>query len=111
MKSIIAGFIVLLQLELINAQEKKWTLEECISYAVTNNITLQRQRLQTEIANADLLQSRLAFLPSLNAGSDGRVGFGRSVDPVTNLITFKQNISHSYYITSNFNIFNGFSAM
>jgi outer membrane protein TolC len=95
----------------LEAQEKKWTLEECISYAVTNNITLQRQRLQTEIANTDLLQSKLAFIPSLNAGSDGRVGFGRSVDPVTNLITFKQNISHSYYITSNFTIFSGFSAL
>ena len=95
----------------LDAQEKKWTLEECISYAVTNNITLQRQRLQTEISNTDLLQSKLAFLPSLNAGSDGRVGFGRSVDPVTNLITFKQNISHSYYITSNVTLFSGFSAM
>ncbi len=103
--------IVLCHLNFLNAQEKKWTLEECITYAVTNNITLQRQRLQTEIANADLLQSKLGLLPSLNAGSDGRVGFGRSVDPVTNLITFKQNISHSYYITSNFNLFSGFSSM
>lgn len=93
------------------AQEKKWTLEECIDYAITNNISLQRQRLQTEITKTNLLQSKLNVLPSLNAGSDGRIGFGRSVDPVTNLITFKQNISHSYYITSNFNLFNGFSTM
>ncbi|HLN56610.1 MAG TPA: TolC family protein [Bacteroidales bacterium] len=95
----------------INAQGKKWTLEECINYAVTNNISLQRQSLQTEMVKADLLQSKMAVLPSLNAGSDGRVGFGRSVDPVTNLITFKQNISHSYYITSNVTIFNGFATM
>lgn len=90
---------------------KKWTLEECISYAVTNNITLQRQRLQTEITRTDLLQSKMGMLPSLNAGSDGRIGFGRSVDPVTNLITFKQNISHSYYISSNLNLFSGFATM
>ncbi|MGE5421444.1 MAG: TolC family protein [Chloroflexota bacterium] len=94
-----------------NAQGKKWTLEDCINYAVTNNISLQRQSLQTEMVRADLLQSKMAVLPSLNAGSDGRVGFGRSVDPVTNLITFKQNISHSYFITSNVNIFNGFANM
>jgi len=108
---LITGFILIYHMTFLNAQDRKWTLEECIDYAVTNNITLQRQRLQTEISNTDLLQSKLSLLPSLNAGSDGRLGFGRSVDPVTNLITFKRNISHSYYITSNFNIFSGFSTM
>lgn len=91
--------------------EKKWSLEDCINYAVTNNITLQRQRLQTEMTKTDLLQSKMSMLPSLNGGSDGRIGFGRSVDPVTNLITFKQNISHSYYISSNLNLFSGFATM
>jgi outer membrane protein len=95
----------------IRGQEKKWTLEDCINYAITNNISLQRQRLHTEIARVNLTKSRLDVLPSLNAGSDGRIGFGRSVDPVTNLITFKQNISHSYYITSNVNLFRGFATM
>lgn len=93
------------------AQDKKWTLQECIEYAVNNNISLQRQRLQTEMKKADLTQSRLNVLPSLNLGSDGRIGFGRSVDPTTNLITFKQNISHSYYITSGITLFNGFSIL
>lgn len=96
---------------LLNAQEKKWTLEDCISYAITNNISLQRQKLQTEITKTDLMQSRLSVLPSLNAGSDGRVGFGRSVNPVNNDITFQQNISHSYYISSGVTVFNGFATL
>ncbi|HEX2922063.1 MAG TPA: TolC family protein [Bacteroidales bacterium] len=91
------------------SQEKSWTLEDCISYAITNNLELQRQRLQTETAEADLLQSRLALLPSLNMGSDGRVSFGRSVNPKTNLITFNQNLSNSYYINSGVTLFNGFA--
>lgn len=53
----------------------------------------------------------MSVVPSLNLGSDGRIGFGRSVDPVTNLITFKQNISHSYYITSGITLFNGFAIL
>lgn len=105
---LIAGYS---NLDAQDIPEKKWTLEDCINYAVTNNITLQRQRLQTEMTKADLLQSKMSTLPSLNAGSDGRIGFGRSVDPVTNLITFKQNISHSYFISSNINLFNGFATM
>jgi outer membrane protein TolC len=95
----------------LNAQGKKWSLEDCINYAITNNIGLQRQRLQTDVAQVNFTKSRMDVLPSLNAGSDGRIGFGRSVDPVTNLITFKQNISHSYYITSGINLFKGFATM
>jgi outer membrane protein len=95
----------------ISAQGKIWTLEDCISYAVTNNIGLQRQRLQNETAEANLLKARMDVLPSLNFGSDARVGFGRSIDPVTNLITFKQNLSNSYSLSSSINIFNGFTAL
>lgn len=93
------------------AQEKKWTLEDCINYAVTNNLGLKRQVLQTETAEAAYTKSKMDLLPSLNLGSDARLGFGRSVDPVTNLITFKQNISNSYSLSTNLQLFNGFSTM
>lgn len=89
---------------------KKWTLEDCINYAVENNIGLKRQRLQTESTEADLLKSKLDLLPSLNLGSDANLGFGRSINPVTNLITFKQNISNSYSVNSSLQIFSGLAA-
>jgi outer membrane protein len=95
----------------ISGQEKLWTLEDCINYAVSNNIGLQRQVLQTETSQANLLKSKMDLLPSLNLGSDARIGFGRSIDPVTNLITFKQNISNSYSLNSNLQLFNGFAAL
>ncbi|MGB8490066.1 MAG: TolC family protein [Bacteroidales bacterium] len=93
------------------AQTKKWTLEDCINYAIKYNIGLQRQELQTSTAEADLLKSKMNMLPSLNFGSDAQLGFGRSIDPVTNLITFKQNISNSYFINSNIQLFSGFAAL
>jgi outer membrane protein len=95
----------------INAQDKKWTLEDCINYAVTNNLGLKRQTLQTETAEANLLKSKMDVLPSFNVGSDARIGFGRSVDPVTNLITFKQNISNSYSLNTNLDLFRGFTTL
>jgi outer membrane protein len=95
----------------IAGQEKKWTLEDCINYAVTNNINLQRQKLQTEVADVNSLQSKMNLLPSLNFGSSARVGFGRSIDPVTNLITFKQNLSNSYSLNTQIQLFNGFAAL
>ncbi|HBE39898.1 MAG TPA: hypothetical protein DDW27_01585 [Bacteroidales bacterium] len=93
------------------AQIKKWTLEDCIGYAVVNNLNLKRQMLQTENAEANFLKSKMDMLPSLNFGSNANLGFGRSIDPVTNLITFKQNISNSYSLNSNFQLFTGFNAL
>jgi outer membrane protein TolC len=92
-------------------QGQKWTLADCISYAVSNNIDLKRQELTTESYRADLAKSRMDMLPSLNVGSDARVGFGRSIDPVTNLITFKQNLSNSYNLSSSLEIFSGFTTL
>jgi outer membrane protein TolC len=67
--------------------------------------------LQTESAEADLLKAKLNMFPSLNFGSDARVGFGRSIDPVTNLITFQQNLSNSYSLSSYLQLFSGFAAL
>jgi outer membrane protein len=100
-----------ISLDPLFSQVKKWTLEDCINYAVTNNLQLKRQNLITETREGDLLKSRMDFLPSLNLGSDARVGFGRSIDPVTNLITFKQNISNSYSLTTSFTLFTGFTKL
>ena len=113
MKRIIWIFLLFLILCLrkISAQGRIWTLEDCINYAVTNNIGLQRQRLQTESAVVNLLKAKLDLFPSLNFGSDARVGFGRSIDPVTNLITFKQNLSNSYSLNSTIQLFSGFATL
>lgn len=89
------------------AQQKKWTLEDCINYAITNNINLQRQQLLTESAELNYFKSKMDALPVLNAGTDANLGFGRSVNPVTNLITFKQNLSNAYSINSSVDLFNG----
>lgn len=95
----------------LSAQQEKWTLGDCIIYALENNIGLQRQELLTETAGVNLTKARMDLLPDLNLGSDARVGFGRSIDPVTNLITFKQNISNSYSLNSSIELFNGFATL
>jgi outer membrane protein len=95
----------------ISAQQKKWTLEDCINYAIANNIGLQRQRLQTEIEQVNLLKSKMDILPSLNAGADASVQYGRSIDPRSNLITFSQNLRNGYDLSSNMSLFNGFAAL
>ena len=91
----------------LTAQEKKWTLEDCINYAITNNINLQRQKLLTESAEVNYLKARMDILPNLNLGADANLGFGRSINPVTNLYTFKQNFGNQYSANSQVDLFRG----
>ena len=104
----ILSLLIIFCFQDINAQVKKWTLEDCINYAITNNIGLQRQRLLTESKKTDLLASRAALLPNLNAGSDLTVTDGRSIDQ-QNLITFNRNVQNNVNITSYVVLFNGFT--
>lgn len=48
---------------------RKWTLAECIDYALANNISLQKTRLNKLSAQEDVLQSKAALLPSLSAST------------------------------------------
>lgn len=108
----IISFILVLPWSFCYGQEvQKWTMDDCINYAIENNIGLKRQELQTDNYEANLLKSKFDFLPSLNFGSDAQVGFGRSINPVDNTITFEQNISNSYAIRTNLNLFNGLSML
>jgi outer membrane protein len=92
----------------LSAQEKKWTLEDCINYAVENNIGLQRQRLLTQSKEADLLASRMSLLPNLNAGANIQLANGRSIDQ-TNAIAFNKNLTNTIGVSSDVVLFNGFT--
>lgn len=46
--------------------QKEWTLQECIDYALENNIQLQQKQLSLESSMVDLAQSRASRYPTLN---------------------------------------------
>ena len=50
--------------------QKQWTLQECIDYAMVNNITLQKQKLTKEIATEELKGAKAALLPTLSASTN-----------------------------------------
>jgi outer membrane protein len=105
---LIISLLIVLCFQEISAQVKKWTLEDCINYAVTNNIGLQRQRLLTLSKEADLLASRMNLLPNLNAGSQLYLANGRSIDQ-TNAIVFNKNLTNTLGVFSNLVLFSGFT--
>ena len=105
---LIISLLIVLCFQEISAQVKKWTLEDCINYAVTNNIGLQRQKLITQSKQADLVTSRMNLLPNLNAQSNLQVANGRSIDQ-SNSIAFNKNLTNTLGVGSNIVLFNGFT--
>jgi outer membrane protein len=106
-------FLVLISTVLligVNAQ-KRWTLQECIQYALDNNIQIKRQELQTEIAKNDYHQSKMQRLPDLNGTASHNWNFGRNIDRFTNEILTTNVVSDNFAIQSNMVLFSGFQIL
>lgn len=82
----------------IAAQDKIWSLDECMRYAVENSPKVKQQMYTNDIYKVEKQSAIASFLPSISTGVDAQYRFGRSVDPETN----------TYVNTSTFN--NGYSA-
>lgn len=67
-----------------SSQEDTWTLERCVSYALSHNISIQQSALNERLAALTLKQSKLSQLPNLNASTGYGISYGRSIDPTTN---------------------------
>lgn len=62
------------------AQNKVWTLEQCINYAKENNIKLQQSELNVQNAELNSRESKFALLPNISASGFGGYSWGQRLD-------------------------------
>jgi len=91
----------------MNGQIKKWTLEECVTYAVDNNLTIEQFELDLENVKINESDALGNFLPSLNANAAVTERSGLVTNPNTNIIEPGQIFSTSGGINSGMRIFDG----
>lgn len=91
------------------AQEapKQWSLEECIRYAIDNNIDLKQKELERQNQEVTLHTSKYSWLPNLNASINENFGFGRS-ESKDGLIVDRNSANTSASIQLSMPIFDGF---
>ncbi len=89
------------------AQEKKWTLRECVEYALENNITIKQSELDVEATSIDRLEAIGNFLPTLNADASNFWSSGLSTDPITNENRTQTFRSSRYGVNVGITIFSG----
>ncbi len=91
----------------VYGQEKFWTLEECINYALERNISINQKKLSNQIEEINLKQDKAQRAPSVNASGSQSLNFGRSVDPYTNIYTSSNFASNNFAVNANWSIFSG----
>ena len=92
----------------------QWNLQTCIDYALQQNITIRKNRLNAESAEVDVKTARAALFPSLTASVSQRIV--NRPNSQTNTIIDGDNITSSqsktsyngsYGIDANWTLYNG----
>ena len=95
--------------------QQKWTLQECIDYAMLNSITLKQAKLDKETAAETRKQSQAALFPSLTGTSNQNFGYrpwqASGMATVTNG-TVNNEVKKTYYngtygINASWTVWNG----
>ena len=115
MKKIIAiGLIgVALVTNSATANAKEWSLQECIAYALQNNISLQKSNLSRLNAKEDILLSKAQLFPSLSASTNQMANYtpwvesGISSDGYARSSVDKVYYNGSYGVNANWTVWNG----
>lgn len=94
--------------------QKVWTLQECLDYALANNIQLQQKRITTASDHEDLLQSKAALFPSVSFSTNQNASWRPFAETTINLAggtmtTNRNSVSYngSYGINANWTVWNG----
>ncbi len=100
-------FLALFSIGVLSAQQKKWTLEECVMYAVDNNLSIAQYELDLENAKIDHSDAVGNMLPNLNVQMRTSASTGLVLDPTTNNLLSATIFSASNDLTSSVTLFDG----
>ena len=92
---------------LSQAQSKKWTLEECVNYAIKNNISIKQSELDAKSAAIEKSSAIGGFLPSLNINGSHSWNIGLNQNITTGLLENQTTQFTAAGLNSNIDVYNG----
>ncbi|MGB5460631.1 MAG: TolC family protein [Eudoraea sp.] len=88
--------------------QEAWSLDECVSYAIEHNLSLNDFEY-TELSDEETYkQSIRNLLPSVNGYTDYFQSFGRAADPNSNIFVNSDFFANNYSLTATIDLFQGF---
>ncbi|MHB1279529.1 MAG: TolC family protein [Bacteroidia bacterium] len=101
--------LLLIALTAVNVEAQKlWSLDECLDYALENNLSLKQNRLNIKQAEINFEEAKFRRYPSLNGSINNSYNFGRSIDPLTNANVQRNSANLRFGLSSGVILFNGF---
>ncbi len=88
--------------------QETWSLEECVAYALENNLQLNDFNLIKDAGRESYRQSIRDLLPSVSGSSEYNISYGRSTDPFTNDVVNSDFFSNNYSLNASMDVFQGF---
>lgn len=89
------------------AQSKNWTLEECVDYAIKNNISIKQIELDIKTSDVEKKAAIGNFLPTANATSSHTWNIGLNQNITTGLLENQTTQFTSAGFNSSVDIYNG----
>jgi len=89
------------------AQTKKWTLQECVNYAIENNITVKQSENTLLLNKQDVKAAKGAFLPKVSGSVSQGLSFG-NVELFSGSFVNRTSNSTNINVGVSETIFNGF---
>ena len=90
-----------------NTKPKVWSLEDCITYAIENNITVKDAALNKSISEVNYNKAKSSRLPNLFGNASQSFSSGNSVDPITSDYVTDQIHSTNVGLNSSMTLFQG----
>jgi len=90
-----------------NGQTKKWTLEDCINYALDNNINVKRQMLLAEQQRNNKKQKKFNILPSIEASGRHSFQSGKTINYDTYSYVNQDYNYEQMSVSGDITLFNG----
>lgn len=108
MQKIIVAVLLLFIVTSSSAQ-KKWTLQECVQYAMDHNISIKQSGLQSDLSEITYKQSKLSKIPNANFSNSDGYRFGKSQNPSTGILENQNYFTVGLNLQTSAEIFNWFS--
>ena len=90
----------------VNAQSKKWTLEECVNYAIENNIQVKQSSLDTLLAIENIRSAKGNFLPTASASASQNYNFGSFIGQ-TGVRISRDTRGNNFGLNTGMTLYNG----
>ncbi|MUH36144.1 TolC family protein [Zobellia amurskyensis] len=91
----------------LSTTEKVWSLEDCITYAIENNITVKDATLNKNISEVDYSKAKSARLPDLFGSASQGFSSGTTIDPITSDYVSDEIHNTNLGINSSMTLFKG----